>query len=312
MAILIVWRLSMRKWILLLILGVLFAFPVRAFSQAEIAIASVEINLWPEYDRAEMLVIDYILLAPDTQLPATIDMRVPAEVGAPHVVAVGASPELVTDQGVKFMTRTEGEWLVVSIQASGPAIQLEYYDPGLKKDGVSRSYTYEWLSDYKVQNLVFTVQQPFDATGFNTSPALQDDGIHQDQLQYYLSQTVGVPAGKSISIELNYEKPSDVLSVSRLQVQPEDVDENTPGRVSFSNSLPYVIGGLGVVLIIGGIVYYWQSGRSGSRKPRRRARAHADNEEGKGETYCHQCGARAHGGDRFCRTCGARLRLQEE
>lgn len=302
----------MRKWFLLLILGALFAFPVRAFAQEEITIASVEINLWPEYDKAEMLVINYILLAPDTPLPATLNLRLPAQVNAPHVVAVGASPELVTDQGVEFTTRADGDWLVVSIQASGPAIQLEYYDPGLRKNGTSRSYSHEWLSDYNVQNLSFMVQQPYDATGFKTSPALQDDGIHQDQLQYYSSQAVAVPAGESLSIELNYEKPSDTLSASRLQVQPVGVDENTPGRVSFSNSLPYVIGGLGVIMILGGLVYYWQSGRASSRKSRRRAHAHADHEESGEEIYCHQCGARAHGGDRFCRTCGARLRLQEE
>jgi len=302
----------MRKWILLLMLGVLFAFPVRAIAQEGITIASVEINLWPEYDKAEMLVIDYILLAPDTPLPATLNLRLPTQVNAPHVVAVGTSPELVTDQGVEFTTRADGDWLVVSIQATGPAIQLEYYDPDLKKDGTSRSYFYEWLSDYNVQNLSFMVQQPYDATGFKTSPALQDDGIHQDQLQYYSSQAVAVPAGESLSIELNYEKPSDTLSASRLQVQPVGVDENTPGRVSFSNSLPYVIGGLGVILIVGGIVYYWQSGRTSSRRPRRRARANAEHEETGEEVYCHQCGARAHGGDRFCRTCGARLRLKEE
>jgi hypothetical protein len=302
----------MRKWILLLMLGTWFAFPMRALAQEGITLASVEVNLWPEYDRAEMLVIEYILLTPDTPLPATVELRIPAGVSTPHVVAVGASPDLVTDQGVEFTTRSEGDWLMVSIQATGPAIQFEYYDPALKKDGTGRSYTYEWTSEYEVQNLTFTVQRPFDATELTTSPALQDGGIHPDQLQYYISQAISVPAGASQVVELSYEKPSDELSVSRLQVQPAGVDENTPGRVSFSNSLPYVIGGLGVILIVGGIVYYWRSGRTTSRRPRRRAGMNTDSEDGGGDVYCHQCGARARAGDRFCRTCGARLRLQED
>jgi len=90
------------------------------------------------------------------------------------------------------------------------------------------------------------------------------------------------------------------------------VDENTPGRVSLNNSLPYIIGGLGVVLIVGGIVYYWQAGRKSFKSPRRRSHAQMENEDLKEDTYCPQCGTRAKTGDRFCRVCGARIRQKEE
>src|SRR5688572_29142434 len=140
----------MRKWVLLLALGTMFMFPSLTFAKNDIAITSLEVNLWPEYDRPEVLVIEYILLSPDTSLPATVELRVPAAVEAPHVVAVGPSPDSVTDQGVLFTTKKEGDWLVVSIEAGGPAIQFEYYDPGLKKVGDLRSYVYEWSSDYDV------------------------------------------------------------------------------------------------------------------------------------------------------------------
>jgi len=303
----------MRKWILILAAGAVFLFPTRAIAQAPVTIASAEINLWPEYDRAEMLVINYILLTADTPLPAILNMRVPVEVGTPLVVAVGPSLDLVTDKNVKFTSNTDGKWLIVSIEATGPAIQFEYYDSSLKKEGATRSYSYEWLSDYEVENLSFKVQQPVDATDLITSPELEDDAIHQDQLQYYASKPVLVPSGKVISLELSYQKTSDALSISRLQIQPAaPVDENTPGRVSLSNSLPYVIGGLGVVLILGGLVYYWQAGRMSTRKARRRVHPHSGNDERGLETYCPQCGERARPGDRFCRVCGARLKHQEE
>ena len=102
------------------------------------------------------------------------------------------------------------------------------------------------------------------------------------------------------------------LSVSRLEIQPVVVDENTPGRVSLNNYLPYIIGGFGVILIVGGLAYYRQSGRSASKKSRRRQHAHAGSEESESDVYCAQCGTRARGGDRFCRTCGSRIRQQEE
>jgi hypothetical protein len=153
-------------------------------------------------------------------------------------------------------------------------------------------------------------QQPFDAEQFTSSLSWQDDGLHADKLQYYFSNVGAVPAGETLAFDLNYQKPTDALSVSRLQLQPVTVDENTAGRVSLNNYLPYIIGTLGVIMIVGGFMYYRQSGLSVSSKKSRRKRA--DRDEAESGVYCAQCGTRARGGDRFCRTCGSRIRQPEE
>ncbi len=62
-------------------------------------------------------------------------------------------------------------------------------------------------------------------------------------------------------------------------------------------------------MIVGGFMYYRQSGRTVSKKSRRRR---AEGEESESGVYCAQCGTRARGGDRFCRTCGSRIRQSEE
>jgi len=303
----------MRKWLLILAMGMgmIFIFPSFAFAKNEVRIASLEVGLWPEYDRPEILVINNISLSPDTSFPATVELRIPATVKAPHVVAVGASAELVTDQGVEFTTSRAGKWLVVSIEASGPAIQFEYYDPGLKKDGDLRSYVYEWSSGYDVDAFVIAVQKPFDARNLKTSPVLADDGVYPNQLRYYRSELSPIPANTPFLLQMSYEKPTDTLSVSRLQVEPVEVNEDTPGRISLNNYLPYVIGGLGMILVMGGVIYYWQSGGAQAGRESRRKRPAAEDEEHPTGIYCAQCGARAKAGDRFCRVCGARLRHQE-
>ncbi len=302
----------MRKWLLAFVMGALFIFPSFAFAQNQVSIESVNVSLWPEYDKAEMLVINYITLSADTEFPVQLDVRISAD-SALHTVAVGESSEGVTDQGVDYTTKKDGEWLVVSINATGPSIQVEYYDPNLtKKDDGLRSYSYRWLSDYDVTDFVAVFQQPFDATGFKSSLPLQDDGVHPDNLQYYFSDAGTVPAGKAFAFDVSYQKPTDTLSISRLDIQPVTVDENTPGRVSLINYLPYIIGGFGVVLIVGGLVYYRQSGRASSKKSRRRHPAHADGEESASDVYCAQCGTRARSGDRFCRTCGSRIRQSDD
>jgi hypothetical protein len=311
---------TMRKRLLFFVMGVLFVFPSFAFAQGKVAIQSIDVGLWPEYDKAEMLVIDHVLLSEDTAFPIQVDLLIPANAEL-HTVAVGESRDAVSDQGIdcksqvkkNCATKKEGEWLVVSITATGPAIQLEYYDPNLKKDGDQRSYTYRWLSDYDVAGFVVIFQEPFDATEFKSSLTLEDDGVHpNDNMQYYFSDVGAVPAGEELTFTVSYQKSTDTLSVSHLEIQPVDVNENTSGRVSLDKYLPYIIGGLGVILILGGLVYYWQSGRSGSKKSRRRQRSHADREETQSDVYCAQCGTRARGGDRFCRTCGSRIRQKEE
>ena len=301
----------MRKWLLIFVMAVLFVFPSFAFAQDKVAIQSIDVSLWPEYDKAEMLVIDHIMLSKDTVFPVQFDLLVPVD-SVVNAVAVGQSSDQVTDQGVEYTTAKDGEWLVISVTATGPAILIEYYDPNLKKEGDLRSYTYRWLSDYDAADFLIIFQEPFDATDFKSSLPLEDDGIHPDNMQYYFSNVGPVPAGKELVFNVSYRKSTDTLSVSRLEIQPVDVNENTSGRVSLDHYLPYIIGGFGVILILGGLVYYWQSGRSGSKKSRRRPRAREDREETQSDVYCAQCGTRARGGDRFCRTCGSRIRQKEE
>ncbi len=166
----------MRKWFLILVMS----------AQAVIAIQSVNVSLWPEYDKAEMLVINSIMLSADTAFPVQLDVRIPAD-AVLHTVAVGESSSSVSDQDVEKTTVKDGEWLVVSITATGPAIRIEYYDPSLKKEGDLRSYSYRWLSDYHVAEFVAVFQEPIDATQFKSSLSLQDDGVHpEDNLHYYL------------------------------------------------------------------------------------------------------------------------------
>jgi hypothetical protein len=301
----------MRKWFLILVMAALLVFPSFALAQDEIKIQSVNVSLWPEYDKTEMLVINYIVLSKTTAFPVLLDVRIPAD-AALHTVAVGQSSDQVSDQGVDYTTQKDGDWLAISINVTGPAVQIEYYDPGLKKEGDQRSYLYRWLSDYDVAGFDVVFQAPFESAAFKSSLPLQDDGIHADQMQYYFSTVGAVPADKIFTFDLNYEKSTDTLSVSRLEVQPVVVDEGTLGRVSLNNYLPYIIGGLGVSLIVGGVIYYRQSGRSDSKKPRRRQAARAERNENESDVYCAQCGARARSADRFCRTCGSRIRQSEE
>ncbi|MBV5330887.1 hypothetical protein JZU69_00335, partial [bacterium] len=84
-------------------MAALFVFPSFAFAQDEIAIESVNVSLWPEYDKADMLVINSIMLSEGAAFPVQLDVRIPAD-AVLHTVAVGESSNSVSDQGVEKTT----------------------------------------------------------------------------------------------------------------------------------------------------------------------------------------------------------------
>jgi hypothetical protein len=158
------------------------------------------------------------------------------------------------------------------------------------------------------------------------SPNLGNGVQAEDGLTYFRANEGALTKGQSFDITLDYDKTSDALSASSMPIAPkEPITENTTGRTAWAAVLPWVLGGLGVLLIAGGIVWYWQSGRQPSSTTRRGrhkpsaasqpAAGEATFDPGKAATpadgkyiYCHQCGKRAGPGDRFCRACGTPLR----
>ncbi len=187
---------------------------------------------------------------------------------------------------------------------------MEYYDPSLSRNGRDREFIYEWAGDYAVDIFHVELQQPFDASNMQTEPALPTINPIPDGLTYYTGDFGALAAGQPFTLNISYTKDSDALSISFMNIQPSaPVDENTAGRVSFDDYLPWLVGAFGILMIAGGLYFYFR----GTARPRSSARRrHSSSQEtAEGQTYCPQCGTRARNGDRFCRTCGTRLRQSD-
>ena len=292
----------------------LFLLPRVVRAQNPVKYSSLEIDLWPEYDRPAMLLIYRAILDPGVSLPAQLIVRIPSAAGKPTAVAVGTALDSVAD--VEYQQQVSGEWSEISFLATGPAVQVEYYDPSLLKDGVTRRYKYTWSGDYAVDSLAIQVQQPTGATTMTISPALDKGQTSQDGLIYFNKKVGSLAAGEPFSLDLSYEKTSDTLSVKNLPVEPSTpINGSGSFRSGMMAVLPWLLGLLGVGLLVGGGLWYWQSGRGrepGIFEPRRRRKRAGAREtvSAEGYIYCHNCGKRAGPGDRFCRTCGTRLRVE--
>ncbi len=296
------------QWISALLALTFILVPTTRVTAQSPAFAEVVVDLWPEYDRPEMLAILHIQLPPDVSLPTQVTVRIPARVGEPHAVAVAeADGSLLV---APYERTVEGDWALLHITASTPALQIEYYDP-LRRDGDQRQYTFQWPGSPAVEHMVLRVQQPPNAQQFTLTPSTSPAQRGEDGLMYYVSDLGQLDEGETFTLDLTYTKPNDDLTVQSLQVQPSAPLAEAKGQVNVSDWLPWVLGALGVLLIAGGLIWYWRSGtETTSSRPKRRHRprrpaATTPPDEAR---YCPQCGARAQPGDRFCRHCGTPLR----
>ena len=283
------------------------SFPAQA--QSEVRLSSVNVEVWPEYDQPAVLVIYRISLSPDSILPTTLNLHVPAQA---EVYAVAVSDPVSGLINTPYDRTVQGSWATLTITANLRDVQVEYYDV-LEKNGTARHIVYEWAGDYVVDTFAVAFQQPVSATELVTDPVLTKSSVGPDGFTYYQSTPQPLAVGQSFTLTADYQKATDTLSTTGLPVHPaQPLNASTPGRVTMSGVMPWILGGIGgaliVVVIVGGL-YMWKSSTrhlSASRKRHTQLQEASETRD----VYCHQCGKRAQPGDVFCRTCGTRFRKE--
>lgn len=305
----------MFKRLLPLLLTLALLIPAAVQAQTSISLADAEIDLWAEYDSPGVLVIYRFSLSPLTSLPVDLNIRIPTAAGEPFAVA--GRQAAGTLYNLPYTRQVSGDWANILFTADVPDLQIEYYDPALQIDGQKRQFNFVWPGDYATANLSIQVQQPFDATAMLISPSFGAGVTGGDGLIYYHRDVGQLNAGQSIEISLQYNKASDIFSAASMPVQPSgEIPQDESGSFQVSQSTLLVIAGLvGAGLIVGGVIWYLQSGRQTMTTVNRRrhkpaaARQTQSDQKDDGDIYCHKCGKRAQTGDRFCRSCGTELRI---
>ena len=295
-----------RFWVSLFCLLALVLVPNSVSAQTPLSAAELEVDLWPEYDRADVLVIYRVRLAADTPLPAQVSLRIPRAAGEPYNVAWKESGSLLN---MDYESAIQGDWLNLKFTTPSPEFQIEYYDPRLARDQDRRSFEFRWPGDFAVGNVIVLVQQPVNAVDWMTKPDMGAGRPGADGLTYYTYPLGAVKDDELFVVSFAYEKPDNILSVSAGGSVTASELVIAPGpQKAFTEVFPWLLGGFGVALILGGGLWFVRSGRRRTIDPRRR---HGKTASDGGEVYCHNCGRRSVGSDLYCRGCGTRLRQEE-
>jgi hypothetical protein len=294
-----------------------FLLIIPASGQNAPSIEQLEIALWPEYDRAAVLVIYRVFLAEDTSLPTQVSLPIPEEVGEPFAVAWQDAEEgLIV---ANYDREVSGDWATISLETESLLIQLEFYQD-LSFDGTQRNFSFHWPGGYSAEKLIYELQEPFEASEVNVDPPSTSSGPAADGLNYYRADLGPLFPTSEFTIEFSYVKSSNTLSVDAVAppVPFPTSPSVTPsgGTPDVSEFLPWIVGGAGGLLILVAAVLFIRNRREQSklkprRKPRRGGQKPAEQRPPELEAspvFCHNCGAKASASDFYCRRCGTQLR----
>lgn len=318
-------RQSVAKTILTA-LAMLLLFGIAGMAQAP-TIDNLVVQIWPEFDRPETLVIYQGQLAADESLPTTVTFQLPGRIETMHAVAV-MSPEGNLVNAEYTLTPKDGE-VTLSFTVDNPRFQFEYYDPAIiQKDGATRNLDYTGSVLSPVNTLQVELQQPTGAENMEVTPPADEVMTGSNNFKYFIYKKENVSPGQFISLSGKYTKQSDTLTAD-LQLglaQPTVAAPSAPISAAMPGNnwvvtLGYVLVGLGagVLLVVAGI-WIFNNNRAAVEEPPaatqrpRRAKGRppapkpvrpVEPSAGGASKFCPECGARYKPSAKFCHQCGA-------
>ena len=273
-------------------------------------LASLTIDIWPEYDDARVLVIYDGVLAFGGTLPLELTFVVPADAQVHMAGGIAANGgHLHAD----FDTRLRDDGLMeVSYAPQAPRLYMELYYNPLSGDD-DRQFTYPVTAPFEVDSLVVRVQEPLRATGFELAPAAEESMQDNKGLDYHVLRRGDLPAGSVMPVTVAYRKTDRQPSVTRqgapaaVQSGAAKGNADSPwqqARTWILVTLAVGFFGMGFYKMFAKSEFAGVSGASAERTENRRT----DTESGSGEPgFCAQCGRPLAPEHRYCGTCGTRV-----
>lgn len=276
-----------------------------ALAQSNVTtLSQMNIDLWPDYDQALVLVIMDGEIPPETPLPATLTLPLPAQAD------INAVAQFAEDGALRMITDFNVDSALNSLTLTAPTarFRVEYYVP-YSADGDTRQFDFIWRAAINVTQLAVTVQQPAAAANLSvTPPATSRTG--NDGLTYYDLAPQSVPANSAYQVAINYRMPVPALTADNAATTsaPTATSSLAPAT-NGSSSWLLALGVLILAIAVAATGWRLSRQRPAGRVYRPRPRTNVAPPPGAPAParFCRQCGAPAQTNDRFCGQCGAPL-----
>jgi hypothetical protein len=267
-------------------------------AKGDVQLESMQIEIWPEYDRPAALVILRGELTADVGLPAAVSLRIPASSGGPAAVAF-ATEKKAGLLNLKYERADAADFITLRFTVPARFFHVEFYDRLLTGNS-ARSYKYLWPGDLPVNWLDVVLQEPAGASDISVKPDLVESSAGSDGLRYRSAQLGPYKQGTPLPIEIQYAKTGPQTSVEILKLSvsaPRPQTNISPAQPHSSWLYPSLLGTAALLIfttaVFGGLIWL-----------RRRWPARPAENAG----YCSKCRKPFVAGDRFCSKCGAALK----
>lgn len=266
------------------------------------SIDSLVIDLWPDYDRASVLVLFTGTLPADTELPASITLPFPEKAKLHAIARIDSSDGKMKDD--IFSSHAPGEIIFITPDLR---FRLEYYFPYVANNN-ERSFDFTWVADLSVDRFQLRVQQPAFASPVSTVPPTKNVLRGEDGLTYYNFPVQSVPAGESFSVHVAYTMTTAKLSAESLpppqaRLQESGIPSTSQGDVGIK--WPFVALVLGGMILV--FLFVWLTATRRARPNRQETRP-AKAKIKSPSKFCPNCGNQTGKNDRFCSKCGSALK----
>lgn len=293
----------MKRKSLILILFFMLMPMAPGFAQYPVSVIdALDIEIWPDYDKASVLVLLTGTLPGDTLLPATIILPLPEAARLNAVARIEPKDGSMKDD-IFSSTDPPG-----TLTFTTPDLQfrVEYYLPYTVNEN-QRSFDYTWLAAVSVTNFQLRVQRPKSASTLKTEPATANVERSGDGFDYHSFPVRTVPAGQSFSLHVDYKMTAAQLSATSMP--PPNTSIQTSALPATSSTGPGINWALAAV-VTGGLIIIvaliWQIA-SRRRAPDIRKPTASRVAKQSPEKFCGNCGELIGKGDNFCSGCGSEV-----
>lgn len=290
-----------KSFILLLFFILMGTAPVFAQNPASL-IDSLDIEIWPDYDKASVLVLLTGALPGNTPLPAAVTLPLPEAAQLNAVARIDSQDGSMKDDiSWSFDSPDTLRFITPDLR-----FRVEYYFP-YTVDKNKHSFDFTWLAAATVNNLHLRVQRPLSAGALQTEPAAANVATSFDGFEYHTFPAQAVSAGQPFSLHVVYDMAAAQLSAARLPpsnagTQPAGLPAASAKRFDISWALAVMVAG--GLIIIGALIWQFAARR---RVPEMRNPDDLRIEIQARGRFCPNCGGPVDQDDRFCRGCGAEL-----
>ncbi|MBI5302988.1 MAG: zinc ribbon domain-containing protein [Chloroflexi bacterium] len=306
-----------RKIVFSAMMALVFLLSARAdaFAQDPNRLTSLNISIWPEYDRPTVLVILNGVFADKGTLPREVSVLVPAK--AEVIVTTYVNPDgRQAPEQVSRSTDLGDGFKRVTFTVATAEYWVEYYDD-LLRGTPDKTMDFALKLGAPADQVVLEIQQPARATNFTSTPPTQLTRVDPtDGLSYYGAQFANLAAGQSVNAQIKYTRAETRLTKDMLAAAPSASSPATaaPQQPSVWQNAFLVAAAvvLGLVAVFGVFILRQRqtapnAARQASRVPSKKGRR-PQPANGTAAAFCTQCGRALRAEDNFCPRCGNKRR----